>query len=107
MQSIMDFASALRNIKYSVYLVSIDLCRQKATQRAYNRYISTKRYVPLSLVFDGYGDQPTLNYFKIKQQYSDAFSGYAQISTDVPYDASPVILENDRMTELYDIRWRD
>ena len=107
MQKIIDFATALKKNKYSVYLVSIDLCRQKATQRAYNRYISTKRYVPLSLVFDGYGDQPTLNYFKINQKHLPTFSGYAQISTDVPYGDPPVILENDEMSELYDIEWRE
>ena len=105
MRSIMDFATVLRNIGYGVYLISIDLCRQKATQRAYNRYITTQRYVPLSLVFDGYSDQPTLNYFRIKQVSHDLFSGYAQISTDVPKNHAPNIIEVECMDELYNIQW--
>lgn len=105
MKSIMDFATALRGIGYSVYLISVDLCRQKATQRAYNRYITTQRYVPLSLVFDGYSDQPTLNYFKIKQASHNLFSGYAQISTDVPQNHAPNIIEVECMDELCDIPW--
>lgn len=83
MQSVLDFCEFLKERGYEVYLVSVDLDRQKATKRAYARFCKTKRYVPLSLIFDGYGDQATLNYFRIKQRYPKTFSGFVQISTDV------------------------
>lgn len=105
-EGILKFAKLLKSINYDVYLVSIDLDRQKATKRAYNRYISTKRYVPLSLIFDRYGNQPTLNYFKIKQLHSSLFSGFAQISTDVPYDMPATTVEIENMSEINDIEWR-
>jgi len=105
-EDILRFADILKSIDYNIYLVSIDLDRQKATQRAYNRYISTKRYVPLSLIFDRYGNQPTLNYFKIKQRYSSQFAGFAQISTDVPYGESARTVEIENMDEIIGTDWR-
>lgn len=104
--SILQFCEGLQNAGYKVYLVSVDLDRQKATQRAYNRFVNTSRYVPLSLIFDGYGNQPTLNYFKIKQQNSSVFSGYSQISTDVPYGEAVKLVETVNMDEMEAIDWR-
>jgi len=98
--SINRFCSALKQADYKVYLVSIELDRQKSTVRAYNRYVETGRYVPLSLVFDAYGNQPTLNYFKLRQQSSGIFSGFAQITTDVPRGNRPILLEQSNMKDL-------
>ncbi len=106
LDDILEFTKSLKSIDYSVYLISIDLDRQKATQRAYNRYISTKRYVPLSLIFDKYGNEPTLNYFKIKQRYSSMFEGFAQISTDVPYGTPSTTIEVENMDEISNVEWR-
>ena len=86
--SICNFCNVLKEVGYSVYLVSVDLDRAKATQRAYNRFKESKRYVPLSLIFDSYANESTLNYFRIKQRYSDIFDGFAQLSTD----SRPVVL---------------
>jgi hypothetical protein len=98
---ILSFCSSLKEyFEYSIFLISVDLDRAKATMRAYNRYMETKRYVPLALIFDGYGNEPTLNYFKIKQQKTDIFSGYAQISTDVPLNQSPSLKEVENMEFL-------
>lgn len=91
--NIKSFCSRLKKFGYKVYLISVDLDRAKATQRAYARYIQTKRYIPLSLIFDGYGNDPTLNYFKLKQRNNRIFSGYAQISTDVKRGDPPILLE--------------
>lgn len=98
--SVIQFFETMRMVNYDIYLVSVDLDRQKATQRAYNRYKDTKRYVPLSLIFDGYGNQPSLNYFKIKQRYRSLLSGFAQISTDVPKESAPQLLEEENMSFL-------
>lgn len=104
--STITFCSALKKAGYKVYLISIDLDRQKAVQRAYNRYVETHRYVPLSLIFDGYGNQPTLNYFKIKQQYHDTFDGFAQINTDIPLDTPVLVVESENIEMFDSIDWR-
>lgn len=106
MGSIIRFCSSLHSAGYRVYLISVDLDRQKAVQRAYYRFVKTNRYVPLSLIFDGYSNEPTLNYFRIKQQHSPIFSGYSQISTDVPFGEPARLVETINMEELKDIDWR-
>lgn len=99
-QSIIDFCQRLVKGGYSVFLISVDLDRYLATRRAFTRYKKTNRYVPLSVIFDAYGNEPTLNYFKIKQGCSNMFSGFAQISTDVGIGESPVMLEQTNLDEL-------
>ena len=105
--SILNLAKILKHKGYSVYLISIDLDRQKATIRAYERFIKTKRYVPLSLIFDSYGNEPSLNYFKIKQLRAlgwEVFSGFAQISTDCNNIGESILLEAegfDKLSEIY------
>lgn len=104
-ESIIKFANEMNSIGYSIYLISIDLDRQKATQRAYYRYKDTSRYVPLSLIFDKFSNQPTLNYFKVKQKHKSLFAGFAQISTDVPKGAPPEPIEIENMDEINSIEW--
>lgn len=99
-ESIIRFAATLKEVGYSVFLISIELDRIKATQRAYNRFEKSGRYVPLSLVFDYYANEPTLNYFKIRQLNESSFDGYAQISTDVPLGKDPILLENINIPEV-------
>lgn len=100
MQKVINYCSMLREIGYSVYLISVDLDRKKATQRAYNRFKKSHRYVPLSLILDGYGNEPTLNYFKIKEYHSEIFNGFAQISTDVPINSTPILLAQSNLEKL-------
>lgn len=98
LETICNFCETFsKKIDYKVFLISIDLDREKATQRAYYRFLETKRYVPLSLIFDCYGNQPTLNYFRIKQQKKNLFSGFAQISTDVDKSEQPILLEEENL----------
>jgi len=47
-------------------LVVVSLDRQEACARALERYIKTRRYVPLSLIFDVYGNEPILTYYRIR-----------------------------------------
>jgi shikimate kinase len=102
MENVCEFCEALKAAGYSVYLISIDLDREKATQRAYHRFIKTGRYVPLSLIFDEYANEPTLVYYKIKQRQNHIFEGFAQISTDVTEGDSPKIIEAN-ISVLFDI----
>ncbi len=95
-QSVYDFCKSIRDSAgYRCFLISIDLDRFKSTARAYNRFVQTKRYVPLSLIFDSYSNEPTLGYFRLKQrnERDSLFEGFAQISTDVEKGKSAKLLE--------------
>lgn len=58
------FRDALNEAGYKVHLTATILTREIATARALNRFLETGRYVPLGLIFDGYGNDPLLNYYK-------------------------------------------
>lgn len=104
-KSIEAFCTGLKKGGYEMFLISVDLDRQKATQRAYERFLKTKRYVPLALIFDGYGNQPSLNYFKLKQKNNGLFSGFGQLSTDVPKGNPIILLEEINIDRLNKIDW--
>ncbi|WP_027938145.1 zeta toxin family protein [Anaeroarcus burkinensis] len=79
-QSLLLFANALKEEKYSVHLVLVSLDRVKATQRAYRRYKETGRYVPLSKIIDVYGNNPILSYYRVRDDA--CWTSYLKISTD-------------------------
>jgi hypothetical protein len=64
---------------YSVHLVLISLDRLHACKRALARFLKTKRYVPLGLVFDGYGNDPILTYYRVRD--SKNWASVAKLST--------------------------
>lgn len=78
--SIKELASRIKNFGYTVHLTLVSLDRQQSVKRAYKRFCETKRYVPLSLIFDGYANDPILTYYRIRN--NDLFSSYGAISTD-------------------------
>lgn len=73
----------LKDLGYRIFLVLSDADRIHATGRAYKRFLNTSRYVPLPLIFDGYGNNPQLNYFRLKQENatSNLFDGFLQVNT--------------------------
>jgi hypothetical protein len=77
--------------KYKCFLVHVQLSREQATIRAYTRYLSTGRYVPLALIYDGYANDPTIAYFETRNLPD--WAGYARLSTDVMLGKKPKILE--------------
>ncbi len=84
---------------YSVSLVLVHVDRQKSTARALDRFIKTGRYVPLGLVFDVYSNDPTLTYYRVKDQ--DAWTTVGKVSTegDKPFYISGS--ENNPLKMLY------
>jgi hypothetical protein len=50
---------------YEVHLTTTLIDRAAATRRALSRFLETGRYVPLALIFDGYANDPIMNYYKI------------------------------------------
>lgn len=101
--SIKKLCTGFKEAGYSIYLISVDLDRQIATQRAFYRFKKTKRYVPLALIFDGYGNDPTLNYFKLKRSLHNIISGFCQISTNVAIGESYILEEEENFNMIYKI----
>ncbi|MGR5061989.1 hypothetical protein [Photobacterium sp. DNB22_13_2] len=50
-----------------VHLVLVSVDRTISTERALSRFLKTDRYVPLSLVFDVYANDPTLTYYRVRE----------------------------------------
>lgn len=90
--SVLELSMGLMNEwGYSVHLVLLSLDRQKATARAYRRFNETGRYVPLSLIFDWYSNEPILTYYRIRN--ATCFSSYGKISSDVDKDKPFILVE--------------
>ena len=81
----------LINYGYSVHLILVSLDRVKATQRAVSRFVTTNRYVPLSLIFDQYSNEAILAYYRTKKNVKWTSTG--KLSTDTPKGAKPIVVE--------------
>jgi hypothetical protein len=93
--SINNLAKGLKLFGYQTHLVLVSLDRRKATKRAVNRFIKTNRYVPLSLIFDGYGNDPILTFYRLKDNIlieKSFIDTFGKISTDVDKGQEPVVL---------------
>lgn len=91
-EKIQEFADYLHEIGYTVHLVLVRLDRAKAVSRACKRFLDTGRYVPLSLVFDVYGNNPTITYYDLKRMRRN-FKSFTMISSDVGVKESKIILD--------------
>ena len=76
-----QLAASYKEQDYAIHLTLVSLDRQQATIRAYHRFVSSKRYVPLSLIFDVYSNNPTLAYFRLKQTHAALFASFGEVST--------------------------
>lgn len=79
-KSIISLAEYFRGYDYDVHLVLVSLNRQTSTKRAFNRFLKTDRYVPLSLIFDLYANDPMLAYYRMKN--NENFKSYGKVSTE-------------------------
>ncbi len=94
-EKIRAVAQVFRDKGYNIHIVLVSLDRKIATLRALNRFIKTDRYVPLSLIFDGYADGTIVTYFRLKENNGDnLFSTFSEISTDVEYGEQPIIINS-------------
>jgi hypothetical protein len=81
-KGIVDLAKTLKETNgYKVHLVLVSLSKREATVRAVYRFAETNRYVPLGLIFDGYGNDPSHCYFYLKAKFSDLFESMGAVST--------------------------
>lgn len=80
---IIPYCENLKRLKYEVHLVLVYLPKEKSTVRALTRYRKSNRYVPLSLIFDTFGNNPALSYFLLKNKRPKFIDTFCVINTDV------------------------
>jgi hypothetical protein len=83
---ILESATVLKKIGYKINLVLVNVDRIEATKRAIKRYEDSKRYVPLGLIFDGYGNNPLITYFYLRTFHSNIFESFTLIdNNEIPF----------------------
>ena len=95
-EALLRYANNFKSKGYATHLLLVSLDRKKAVVRAYKRFIKTKRYVPLGLLFDEYGNEPTLAYYRIKN--NKAFKSYGKVSSDVAFGKEPIYVESSKIS---------
>lgn len=100
--SVEKICTRLIESEYKIHIINVALDRYECVSRAYKRYESTGRYVPLSYVFDEVGNEPERTYFLLKRAYEhdENFLSFSQVSTDVKRGELPRILESDENSPI-------
>lgn len=70
-RSVIKLFKILRTCGYNIYVILVSLDRKIATSRAFSRYLTTRRYIPLSMIFDGYANDPILSYYRLRKYRED------------------------------------
>ena len=84
-RKVFGFTNTLSQVGYEVHLILVALSKKAATIRAVDRFHRTGRYVPLGLIFDHYGNDPSLCYYYLKSKYLTNFKSVAAV---VAFDGS-------------------
>jgi hypothetical protein len=82
-EAIVPLAETLQSAGYQVHLTLVNLDRLQATQRAYSRFLTSGRYVSLTLIYDVFANEPQLTFQRLKDSQHPAFASYGSISTNV------------------------
>jgi len=90
--SVRKIRDALIEKGYKVHLLLVSLDRQESCRRALSRYLETQRYVPLGLVFDVYGNEPILTYYRVRDD--DSWSSTGKLSTLELREKGPEIIHS-------------
>jgi hypothetical protein len=79
---------------YEVHLTTTLLARHIATARALERFLSTSRYVPLGLIFDGYANDPLMNYYRARTEMTNGTdSGWASLGAISTVGRPPTVVD--------------
>lgn len=70
----------LRERGYEVHLILAEADRRVATRRAFDRYLKSGRYVPLSFVFDTVANEPILTYYRTR--HDPNWASFAAYNTE-------------------------
>ncbi len=98
-RNVLKFLDILKKYDYYNSIILVSLEREKSVRRAFQRFLRTNRYVPLSLIFDGYANDPILCYYRLRTYLEDNnnryFNEMMAISSDVGYGA-PFNIKDER-----------
>jgi len=101
-KTVINTMEVLKNKGYQTFILLVSLERQKATQRAFHRFLKSNRYVPLSLIFDSYANDPIMSYYRLRlyleRQNKQYFDEMAAVSSDVPQDQPYLIMDDQYAT---------
>lgn len=91
--SLNEILKQLKMFGYLVHLVTISLDRVECTRRAYNRFIQSQRYVPLSYVFDEVGNEPERIFWDtiLAQRNHRQYASFTLLSTAISKGKPPII----------------
>lgn len=92
-ESVESIRERLSKAGYKIHFINVALDRYDCTCRAYQRFLDSNRYVPLSYVFDEVGNEPELVYFRLRRESSTKYESFSQLSTKVARGEKPIILE--------------
>lgn len=97
-EDIIPYCINLKKLNYKVHLTLVYLPKEKSTIRALHRFLKSNRYVPLTLIFDVFSNNPALTYFKLKNIQPDYIDTFGIINTDVqrgkPFICSDILGNN-------------
>ncbi|ELV8628248.1 zeta toxin family protein [Vibrio vulnificus] len=79
-ETILELKEFLENMRYKVSLGLVWLAPEKALMRAINRYKTTKRYIPMSVI-ENYSDKPLIVFNQLIAD--ETWDSYLHLSSDV------------------------
>lgn len=102
MDSVEEFCNMLVDYGYTINVIDVELDHFMCTLRAYSRFLQTKRYVPLSYVFDIVADNPMEVYKELKRKYKSNpnYKSFTQVSTNVEYGQAPKVIDSCRESPM-------
>lgn len=83
-----NMANKLVENNYSIHLLLTQIDRKTSVKRSFERFLLTQRYISLPMIFDWYGNDPSLAYYELRN-YSKLFSSYEAIS----FEEKPKIID--------------
>ncbi|GAB2555967.1 zeta toxin family protein [Spirosoma aerophilum] len=80
-ERVIEMAQDLKDLDYTIHLILVFVSRKEATIRATRRFAETDRYVPLGLIFDVFGNDPSHCYYYLRCKHKDLFASFGIVST--------------------------
>lgn len=103
-QNIIKLAETLKSKNaYKVHLIFIQVPKDEATKRSLMRSIKTKRYIPLSSIFDDYGNKPDIGYWYMRSKYMNLFESFTMLTNNIPKNETPFIIDSVNTSPLSDL----
>ena len=104
-EGIIQLAKALKTNKgYEMHLILVSLPKRDATIRAIYRYAATGRYVPLGLIYDVYGNDPSHCYYYLRCKFPLLFDSFGVLYT---IDKPPVYTDFEGKSPVLVYKFKD